>query len=630
MTSPGTSVASGPARGPDGKSRREPTRVGVVSGAGLSAWAPASVWTGDAFHRRLFELCVDMARPYAADVVDGTPRDSTQERTLNLLARIESTQPGAGAGALHAMSVPVPNEAHLLAALHLARGGLHVTVNFDDGVERAYALLSGSAGLAPDVPQVFHAALPAWRDLWPPSAGPLHCVSRPGEIRSSLGRRPLLVKLHGSLGDHPDGVVLPMGPMTDEPDIGDLGNERRQALATLATEDLVVVTGFSATDLASRSAVLEHLQRGRFLWMSAEIDPEVALLVSAIDPDQPSVGEPVDALRSVLPVATPPWPRTADGGQGFEERLDAWAAGLPPKVAAEALAWTLTDSGQPCTGEEILRRLQAEDPCTRTSVRRAEALIRRHRPGDALAARRLLLKALVDPNAGSRSRHARGYALGSLVEVEAMIASDRPPARWRRAGLVTAGLLGGRAIAAVTSRKGYPGSSARSATIAASAVLAHLEWDLPKLLEKDQRRRGALWVTTMATASARTVLDALADAPTGRRGAILERQTIELDAIEALLRGGPPAADALPRLTRLVAVLDRVLDSDGRTDAVGTMVLVHLAAGDPSAARRVLSELHEQDTSRGAPRLARRLVELDLVDGTVRPRPPPPIWHGGR
>ena len=384
-----------------------------------------------------------------------------------------------------------------------------------------------------------------------------------------------------------------------------------------------MVTGFSAADLASRSAVLEHLQRGRFLWMSAEIDPEVALLVSAIDPDQPSVGEPVDALRSVLPVATPPWPRTADGGQGFEERLDAWAAALPPKVAAEALAWTLTDSGDPCAGEEILRRLQAEDPCTRTSVRRAEALIRRHRPGDALAARRLLLKAIVDPNAGLRSRHARGYALGSLVE--AMIARDRPPARWRRAGLVTAGLLGGRAIAAVTSRKGYPGSSARSATIAVSAVLPHLEWDLPKLLEKDQRRRWALWVTTMATASARTVLDALADAPTGRRGAILERQTIELDAIEALLRGGPPAADALPRLTRLVSVLDRVLDSDGRADAVGTMVLVHLAGGDPSAARRVLSELHEQDTSRGAPRLARRLVELDLVAETVRPRPPPPI-----
>ena len=45
---------------------------------------------------------------------------------------------------------------------------------------------------------------------------------------------------------------------------------------------------------------------------------------------------------------------------------------------------------------------------------------------------------------------------------------------------------------------------------------------------------------------------------------------------------------------------------------------------------QVLSALHEQDTSRGAPRLARRLVEPDLVDGTVRPRPPPPIWHGDR
>ncbi len=42
----------------------------------------------------------------------------------------------------------MPNEAQMLAALHLVLGGTHVTLNFDIGIELAYELLTGSNGPA--------------------------------------------------------------------------------------------------------------------------------------------------------------------------------------------------------------------------------------------------------------------------------------------------------------------------------------------------------------------------------------------------------------------------------------------------------------------------------------------------
>jgi hypothetical protein len=53
---------------------------------------------------------------------------------------------------LLALRVEVPNEAHLLAALHLIRGGMHVTLNFDVGIELAYELLTGRAALLAAAP----------------------------------------------------------------------------------------------------------------------------------------------------------------------------------------------------------------------------------------------------------------------------------------------------------------------------------------------------------------------------------------------------------------------------------------------------------------------------------------------
>ena len=595
-----------------------PARVGVFSGAGLSAWAPASISTGDAFHRRLVALLLDRARTYAADVDEVTILDAIRVNHLHVLARLDNTRPGSGAGALHAMSVRIPSEAHLLAALHLARGGLHLTVNFDDGVERAYALLSGSAQLPTDAASRFSDALSAWRNLWPSSAPPLRTVSRPGRIGPALAVRPLLVKLHGSLGLHPDGVALPFPGLTDEPDVRDWGGERRRAVATLVEGGFVVVTGFSATDLPARSALLEGLQPGRFLWMSAEIDAEVRRLVSAIDPGQPLNGEPVEALCSALRIRTPPWPREPDGGSTFDERLQTWAAGVADYVAAEAVAWVLVDSGRPEEGAAILLRLLRDSPSARTTIRLADALSRRGRAGDAAVARRLLLRAALWPTADRPERGSRSYACARLAE-SLLVSPESPLTPGLRTVGSAAAVPFGSAVAALSSSSRHSTASVRAATVASGAVLTQLEMHLPALLRARVGRRSTAWVVEAARASARRVRDACAHAPSGSRGVMLERQTIELDAIHALLREVPPPLAALPRLARLSTSVRGVTDGDGRADLAGTRALVHLAAADRAAAEATLAgaePLHRE--SRGVVRLARALLEEDALPGGRR------------
>jgi len=54
-----------------------------------------------------------------------------------------------------ALRLNMPNEAHLLAALHLARGGMHVTLNFDVGIKLAHNLLTGRAELPPEAPHEY-------------------------------------------------------------------------------------------------------------------------------------------------------------------------------------------------------------------------------------------------------------------------------------------------------------------------------------------------------------------------------------------------------------------------------------------------------------------------------------------
>jgi hypothetical protein len=80
------------------------------------------------------------------------------------------------ADCLLALRLSVPNEAHMLSALHLARGGTHVTLNFDIGIELAYEVLTGGEA-AKALPEPYCSAVAGWRALAPAKVPALRVVA---------------------------------------------------------------------------------------------------------------------------------------------------------------------------------------------------------------------------------------------------------------------------------------------------------------------------------------------------------------------------------------------------------------------------------------------------------------------
>ena len=551
-----------------------PRATALFTGAGLSHAAPSGLPLGDVFHRDLRELTWRRAAPFLADLVDRDMVDALRESKCNLLARIENTAPGSGAAALACMSVRIPNEAQLLAAVHLALGGIHVTMNFDDGIERAFALLAGDLELPAIATPAQRDALAAWRASLPAARPELTVASRPGSIARSLGRRPLLVKLHGSMGRHRDGVTLPAAAITDDPDAGDLGGERRLAIEALAAEGFVLVTGYSGTDLASRSALLAQLAPGRFWWVAPAVDRTVRRLVSAIDAGQPMFGHAVEAIRSILPVHPPAWPAEAD--PRFEDRIALWAERLPPPVAAESLAWALADAGQPDVAVAILQRLCAVDAEPRTRMRLADALVRRRWRGDVAASRRIMLRVA----ATSDRRGLRAYALARWGEA-GVDGSQAPRAISNTARAMIHAATAVLPAAAFRRRgRSRQGTAVRAGTIALGRLLDVLEGGLAGARPSGVRLLAILHAAQMGASASGRLLRAWRHAPSGRRGALLERQQIELEAIVALLGGGPVPPGACATLDRLIEVFEHVAEPSAAADAAGTQALLAIAEGD--------------------------------------------------
>ncbi|MGP0100876.1 MAG: hypothetical protein ACLPUT_04540 [Solirubrobacteraceae bacterium] len=108
----------------------------VFTGAGISGAAPASLPLGYTLRDRVLELMHRNAARYAPDLVGEEQLESLRqpERKLEqVLGRLWRVLGEEALGCIDCLRVALPNEAHMLCALHLARGGLQVTVNFDRG-----------------------------------------------------------------------------------------------------------------------------------------------------------------------------------------------------------------------------------------------------------------------------------------------------------------------------------------------------------------------------------------------------------------------------------------------------------------------------------------------------------------
>jgi hypothetical protein len=130
----------------------------VFSGAGISASPPACLPLGNQLRDAVLHVMFLGARSYAPDLVDEEQfkRMGAPERKLEqVLGRLWRIIGERAMESLRCLAIDVPNESHMYCALHLARGGVHVTVNLDRGVEAAYQLLRQGARAANDGPVRF-------------------------------------------------------------------------------------------------------------------------------------------------------------------------------------------------------------------------------------------------------------------------------------------------------------------------------------------------------------------------------------------------------------------------------------------------------------------------------------------
>jgi hypothetical protein len=589
--------------GPPARQRPIPDAalVGIFTGAGISSGPPACLPLGRTFHRLLREACEMGARSFAPDVVDDRVIMAARRGSWNPLARIENTLPGAGSGAIRAMRIRVPNEEHLLAAIHLARGGYHVTVNFDDGVEVAYALLAGDRPL-PGASAETVGRLRAWRRSFPAAAPSLRVLSRPADLDARAFRsRPLLVKLHGSLGEHPDGVALSLPGVTDEPEVVDLGRARHAALEELSRHPIVLVTGFSGGDPASTTPIVDRLRRTRFEWVAPEVRPAIRSVLEAIDPSQPRLGLAADALREILGVDPPAWTEPSSG-PSFEQRFTGWLGTMPPTVTAEAYAWLLSDAGLLDEAIELLDRIARVDRRARTRLRLADALTRRGGHGDRPRARRQIWTLIA-----TGDRDVRRCAIVRWAE-QAVVRAD--PSGCSGADSALPAAIAAR-LSVAAGWRAAPPARIRSTVVLASIVLDRLERELQQALDAPTRRAALLRTTTRTMRAVRVALSGSAATPSGRRRTELRRQALELRAIAAIVRRRSLPRSALVALDEVAEAFAHLSDQRGAADTLATRALVSSCRGDVAAAEAALAQ---------AVRLGASRALLDMVAAATAAR----------
>lgn len=342
--------------------------MALITGAGISADPPSSMPLGHEFHGKLLDLCYTAAVGLAPATAEPQALSRVRPIRRNLLGRLAAS---AGAVPVNAMlecfHVPVPTECHLLAAVHAARGTMTLTLNFDDGIETAYALLRGDACLPANAPGDYRVALQEWRHAARPD-WPLTVVS-PSPATADYQTRPLLVKLRGSVGMGFDSRTLSTRTGSPDQDEGLFSKGQLGALAAAVRGAKVVIAGISGADLDCRRDLIPLLSRGAFAWTASELPAEIVAELRAIDPDQPVLRPALEGLRrsvhdngNLLP-----WPRVDASGPGFDDGFGAWKTQFPLEAAAEAYASLLCDEGLARQAVPILRALLERRDSTRTS-----------------------------------------------------------------------------------------------------------------------------------------------------------------------------------------------------------------------------------------------------------------------
>jgi hypothetical protein len=576
------------------------TESAVFSGAGISGEAPASLPRGFKLRNDLLRVVHDVATKVApADVSDGALAElvDSQRKLEVVLGRLWGSVGEDALRCLLALRLEVPNAAHLLAAVHLARGGIHATLNFDVGIELAHDLLTGRAELPSGAPPEYQLLLPLWRRLVPHGVPPLRVVASRDEFAAWVmdGKPPALLKIHGSLSLEQHNLIDIV--VVDTEELGQLPVARRAAIDALGHADRLLITGYSGADPDVYEPLLATATAVASSWCCYSLHPD-----SPVPRDTVSrairlrLGAPeglaVTGLRELLDLPNAPaWPELRLPGESYEQRFDQWAAWLrgrhSPEAITQAWAWLLADGGDLDTAERILHRLTARDgPEPLALLRHAEVLYSRARSDDrdraALLYRRIGTMTSVDSGTRyhcvlrvadiARGRATRGPA-GPQVLLHLLRATSGPI----RVLLAT---RGGR----------------RDTESAADAYRA-LQQTWLRVLE---RAAGAaprpLWPILAVGCRAVSIWGGRAEAlaANGNRRALVRQQRMLLTALAAVLAHRQPPTDLQQRLQSLHDTYANADDLPGAGNCTATLAVVAAARQDLAYARELLGSARRE------------------------------------
>src|ERR1035437_9730082 len=185
----------------DGSDR---ARWTVLSGAGVSMSPPVSLLASAEIRSALLETLTEKAAAFAPGAVDEQVRSRIKRaewRLEYILGRIfRSSAVDLEQGLLSCFRVDVPARSHLMLAAHLSTGALEATLNYDNGIERAYAYLNPRTPIPLEWPEEYQTALKRWR-AYLGDVPPLTVVGSRSQFESwrRMPRSPVLFKLHGGL-----------------------------------------------------------------------------------------------------------------------------------------------------------------------------------------------------------------------------------------------------------------------------------------------------------------------------------------------------------------------------------------------------------------------------------------------
>jgi hypothetical protein len=585
--------------------------LAVVTGAGISGADPAGLPLGNQLRNDVLRGCHAAARRVAGHLVSDADLDELLRSSWKLevvIGRIAGTVGDIAIDCLRALDLVLPNEAHMLAAVHLAHGGLHVTLNFDEGIELAHDLLIGMRPLPSDTPAALVAALPAWRALLPSAPARCRVVASEQEFLAwrQDGCPPALLKVHGSLRTTSAGLQLVDPVVVDELELAQLSPPRRAALAAVARTSRVLVTGYAGEDIDVYAPLLDELDATAFSWVSvgfrvgSPVPGDVTARFGQLHQGVPD-GLATTALRAHLGLSAeyPPWPELPVQGPGYSTRLASWAARLHvstrPEDLAEAYAWMLADAGDYARAYRLLRYLVDEAPSRsghqlagrprlRLLSRLADVEYDRNAPGDKPRARQRWLRVALAPAAGLP---LRGYALLRLGETYRQVAF-RGPVLLRPLALAAAAAA--PTLALVVSGRGSRGAVTAARAYSALVGLGLRMLEVAPGVEYRWPRGGLILIARIVTGWGE---QALRLGPGGNRQAFVLQQHAEINLLAAIYRGKPPTPHLVQKLSLLRDSYRNGGDLRGVANTTAALALAEVAAGNHRQAEQLLLDAEQ-------------------------------------